>query len=114
MAEIKDIFREIDAALKEDPSRTKGVKAIYQFDLDGGEAGVYQLILRGDDSYAVKGEKEKPDCTLKIASEDFEKMVEGNLNGTQAFMSGRLKIKGNMGLALKLQDILSSYNSATQ
>ncbi len=74
MAEIKIIFRGIDAAFKEDPSRAKGVEAIYQFDLDGGEAGVYQLILRGDDSYAAEGEKEKPDCTLKIASEDFAKI----------------------------------------
>ncbi|MEN1967420.1 SCP2 sterol-binding domain-containing protein [Lentibacillus sp. N15] len=113
MAEVKDIFQEIDTALKEDSSRTKGVEAVYQFDLDGGDS-VYQLILRGDDSYATEGEKETPDCTLKMSSENFEKMVDGNLNGTQAFMTGKLKVKGNMGLALKLQDILSSYKSAAQ
>lgn len=113
MAEVTSIFNEIDDALKEDPSRTKGIEATYQFDLDEGDS-VYQLVLNGADSYSTEGEKETPDCTLKMAAEDFEKMARGNPNGTQAFMSGKLKIKGNMGLALKLQDILASYNSATQ
>lgn len=113
MAEVKEIFDEVDSAIKEDSSRTKGIEATYQFDLDGGES-VYQLVLNGADSYSTEGEKETPDCTLQLSSEDFEKMARGNLNGTQAFMSGKLKIKGNMGLALKLQDVLSNYNSPAQ
>ncbi|MFD2639356.1 SCP2 sterol-binding domain-containing protein [Piscibacillus salipiscarius] len=109
MSELKAVFQEIDAALNEDPSRAKGVEAVYQFYLDG-EA--YQLVLKGNEGYATVGEDEDPDCTLKMSQEDFIKMVEGNLNGTQAFMSGRLKIKGNMGLALKLQDILATYRQS--
>ncbi len=41
-------------------------------------------------------------------------MVDGELNGTEAFMSGRLRIDGDMGLALRLQEVLSAYNSANQ
>jgi len=44
--------------------------------------------------------------------EDFEKATEGKLNGTEAFMNGRLKIKGDKGLALKLQTYLSSLKTA--
>lgn len=113
MAEVKEIFDEVDSAIKEDPSRTKGIEATYQFDLDGGDS-VYQLILNGANSYSAEGAKEEADCTLQLSSDDFEKMARGNLNGTQAFMSGKLKIKGNMGLALKLQDVLSSYNETAQ
>lgn len=112
MADVRAIVQEIDEALAADPSRAQGVKAIYQFDLDGGDTETYQLILSDDKNYAVEGEEETPDCTLKMSSEDFAKMALGELNGTKAFMSGRLKIKGNMGLALKLQNILSSYNTA--
>ncbi|ASK62675.1 sterol-binding protein [Virgibacillus phasianinus] len=114
MAEVKQIFHGIDKALKEKPSRTKGVEAIYQFDLDGNEGGTYQLILKSDGGYSVEGEQETPDCTLKMRTNDFEKLANGQLNGTQAFMTGRLKVKGNVGLALKLQGILSAYNTANQ
>lgn len=109
MSELKEIFQEIDQALTTDPSRAKGLEAVYQFDLDGEESGKYQIVLRGEKSFAAEGEEEKADCILKMKAEDFKKMVEGKLNGTQAFMMGRLKVQGNMGLALKLQDILSAY-----
>lgn len=112
MAELKEIFREIDEALSADPSRLNGLEAVYQFDLHGEESGSYQIVLRGENSYVVEGGDEKPDCILKMASEDFEKMVEGSLNGTQAFMSGKLKLQGNMGLALKLQGVLAAYRTA--
>lgn len=113
MADAKGIINEIDTALKEDPSRTEGVEAIYQFDLDDS-AEIYQLVFKSDGGYAAEGEKETPDCTLKMSSDDFEQLATGKLNGTQAFMTGRLKVKGNMGLALKLQGILKSYNTANK
>ena len=113
MTDVKEIFREIDTALNEDPSRAKGIEAIYQFDLNGDDgAEIYQLVLNSDGGYALEGEQEKPDCTMKMGTDDFEKLARGKLNGTQAFMSGKLKIKGNMGLALKLQNILAAYNTA--
>lgn len=110
MPAVKEVFQMIDSALKEDPSRAKGVEAIYQFNLSGEEAGTYQVILRPDEGSAVEGEPETPDCTLSIDSDNFKKMVAGELNGTQAFMGGQLKIDGDMGLALRLQDVLSAYS----
>src|SRR5690625_3109968 len=136
MAEVSSVFKEIEEALQSDGSLAKGVEAVYQFQLDGDESNVYQLNLQGENSVTSEGAKDDADCTLKMSSDDFEctisvifstfrryadctlkmssddfvKMTEGELNGTQAFMSGKLKIKGNMGLALKLQDILQSYN----
>lgn len=110
MADVNQIFTEIESAIKEDPSRTKGVEAVYQFNLDNG---IHQIVFNGEQSYTADGEQETPDCTLTMSTDDFKKMVDGELNGTQAFMTGRLKIKGEMGLALKLQDILASYNQTT-
>lgn len=111
MAAAKEIFQMIDSALKEDPSRAKGIEAVYQFNLGGEDAGTYQVILRPGEGAAVEGEQETADCTLSIDSADFKKMVEGELNGTEAFMSGKLKIEGDMGLALKLQNVLSAYSA---
>jgi putative sterol carrier protein len=114
MATIKEIFHMIDSQLKEDPSRADGLVAVYQFNLSGDEAGTYQVILRPDEGSAIEGEKETPDCTLIIDSDNFKKMVDGELNGTEAFMSGQLKIEGDMGLALRLQEVLSAYSNANQ
>ena len=85
----------------------------HQFNLNGDEEGVFQVVLRPEDSFASAGEQAAPDCTLTMDSNDFKKMVTGELNGTQAFMTGRLNIAGDLGLALRLQDILSAYNNAT-
>ena len=46
------------------------------------------------------------DCTITMADADLMAMAEGKLDGMQAFMGGKLKIKGNMMLAQKLQSIL--------
>jgi len=112
MSEVKQVFSEIDQGLKGDLSIIDGVDAVYQFDITDEDPGVYQLILKGEDSYTSADKKEDPDCTLQLAGNDFAKLASGELNGTQAFMSGKLKIKGNMGLALKLQSILGAFNKS--
>lgn len=114
MANLKETFQDIDEAIKADPGRAKGMEAVYQFNLNGDESGTYQIVFQGDQGYTAEGEQTNPNCTLNMSTDDFMKMVDGELNGTKAFMSGRLKIKGNMGLALKLQDILASYNKTAK
>ena len=110
MSEVKKILTQIDVALEDDPSYGEGVNAVYQFEINDEEPGIYQLILKDDEKYTTDKEEKDPDCTLIMASDDFVKLSNGDLNGTQAFMGGKLKIKGNMGLALKLQSILTSFN----
>lgn len=111
MAGVKDVLQEIEKAMEDTPAYVKGVKAVFQFNLSGEEEGIYQLVIRDEGELAIyEGEQEKADCTLLMGSQDFVKMARGKLNGTQAFMTGRLKVKGNIGLALKLQGILASYN----
>src|SRR5699024_4357971 len=110
MADVNSVFKEIEAALKEDGSLAKGVEVVVEFELDGEDGNIQRLNLQGENSRTSEGSPEDADCIMKMSTEDFVKMSQGELNGTQAFMSGRLKIKGNMGPALKLQDVLQSYN----
>lgn len=111
MVDLRQIFQDIDSALSSNTEVIEGVNAVYEFVLDNdGATETYQLVLNGENSYAAQGNDKEADCTLTMSGADFKDMVEGNLNGTKAFMSGRLKIKGNMGLALKLQQILAAYN----
>lgn len=105
-----EVFEMIDAALKHDPSATKGKEGVFEFHLKDDEDGTYQIIIYKDGARAVKGAEEEAACTLIVSTDDFRQMVDGTLNPTAAFMGGKLKIKGNMGLALKLQTILNSFS----
>lgn len=111
MQTTKEIFEMIQAEMDRDYSQADGIVATYQFNITGDDAGTYQVILGETSGKVVEGEQQEPDCTLTIDSDSFKKMVEGELNGTEAFMSGLLQIEGDMGLALRLQDILSAYSA---
>jgi putative sterol carrier protein len=111
MPTTKEIFQKINEVLAADPSRTGGLQAVYQFNISGDDAGVYQIILNPDSAQAVEGQPEIPNCTLEMDSNDFKDMLEGKLNGTAAFMSGKLRVNGDLGLAMRLESILSAYSA---
>ncbi len=54
----------------------------------------------------VSNENKDADCTISMALEDFQSMAKGELDGTTAFMMGKLKVAGNMGIAMKLSSLL--------
>lgn len=58
------------------------------------------------DSNLVSSEDKEADCTVTISDENFKALVKGDLNPMMAFMSGKIKIKGDMGVAMKLQSFL--------
>lgn len=107
----KEIFEMISSEMEKDYSQADGIEATYQFNISGDDAATYQVILGTDSGSVVEGDSEEADCIINMDSEDFKKMVDGELNGTEAFMGGQLQIEGDMGLALRLQDILSAYSS---
>lgn len=54
----------------------------------------------------VSNEDAESDCTLKMSMSDFMDMVNGELDGTTAFMLGKLKVDGDLGLAMKLRSVI--------
>jgi len=105
-----EVFEMIDAALKYNPKATEGKEGIYQFELSGDDGGTFQIIIDGDGPRAVQGTEKEAQVTLMMEADHFKDMVAKELNPTVAFMSGKLKIRGNMGLALKLQTLLNAVN----
>jgi putative sterol carrier protein len=101
-----DIFTEINKRLQADPSKAAGSNAAYQFDLTGDNGGPYHIVFKDGTGDAAPGAVENPNITITMAASDMVDMVSGKLDPTMAFMSGKIKIKGDMGLAMKLQSIL--------
>jgi len=56
-------------------------------------------------SNVVSVEDKEADCTISMTSEDFQGMLSGDLNPMMAFMSGKIKIDGDMGVAMQLQSL---------
>jgi putative sterol carrier protein len=54
----------------------------------------------------VTGDDKPADCTIKMSLADLTDLIGGKLDGMTAFMSGKLKVEGDMGVAMKLQSIL--------
>ena len=105
--EVREVFAEIKNRVEANPSKVAGLNASYQFDLSGDGGGTFHATFQNGTYDIGEGAAANPGCTIIMSAADFKAMVSGTLNATSAFMSGRLKLKGDMGLAMKLQTVLS-------
>jgi putative sterol carrier protein len=87
------------------PEKAGSTAAAIQFDLTGESAGKRFIKIADGHATAGQGEVENPNLTLIADSGDFVKIFTGGLDPTAAFMSGKLKIKGDMGLAIRMQSM---------
>jgi putative sterol carrier protein len=105
-AEIAQIFPTM--AERFIPAKADGVNAIIQFDLSGDNGGLYWLRVADGKCEAGEGQADNPKMTLKASADDWFAVVTGATNAMQAFMSGKIKIQGDMGLAMKLQTMFAN------
>jgi len=103
----QQIFEEkIATRLKTNPDVAQKINSSYQFELTGDGGGSWAVDLTKPSDFVVPGTIENPKVTITMAAKDFVDLVEGRLNGQMAFMQGKLKLKGDMSLALKLQQLI--------
>ncbi|KAM3600167.1 uncharacterized protein V6R79_018826 [Siganus canaliculatus] len=108
---IESTFDVIKGVVTEDV--VKSTQGVFQFDLSGEHAGVWFLDLKNGSGDVGRGEPPvKADVIMKMDSSDFSKMFAGKLKPTMAFMSGKLRIKGDMGVAMKLEKLMGRMNKA--
>ena len=85
--------------------KAKGVHARYQWDLSGPNGGQWWIDVN-DGAYKMgKGKIDNPNVTFVATDKDWVAVSNGKLGGTWAYMTGRLKIRGDQGLARKLGQI---------
>ncbi len=101
-----EVFAEIQNRLQSHPERMAGVNAVYQFDLTGEEAGTWTLAIGDGKAEVHQGPGEKPNTTFVASSQDWLQIVSGKMDPTVAFMQGKLKVKGDMSMAMKLQGLI--------
>jgi putative sterol carrier protein len=92
--------------LKTKGDKLSAINAIYEFQLKGTNGGTWSLDLTVPGGKVSEGSTGKANCTITMEDENFVKLISGQLNPQMAFMTGKLKVAGNMGLALKLTNVL--------
>lgn len=107
MTTVGEVFDVMEKRLT--PEKATKINASYLFDIGGTDGGKWKFDLTKDSDWVTQGyEGDDATCTVSVpSSEDWVAICTGKLNPTMAFMSGKVKVKGDMSLALKLQTLLS-------
>jgi putative sterol carrier protein len=103
MAQIGDVFQEMSKHFN--PTAASGLNAVYQFNISGPQGGIWAFKINNGKCDLVTGGVDTPSVEIALADQDWMAIREGKLNSQMAFMQGKLKIKGDMNLAMKLQSM---------
>jgi putative sterol carrier protein len=99
-ASAREFFESLEERI--DPERARGHTVSYRFDVDG--AGSWRVGI-DDGQVAVAETSDEADCVFRLSEETLLKLLRGEQKPTTAFMTGKIKVEGDLSLALKLQQL---------
>ena len=100
MPTVKETFDAMAGRFRAD--RAAGTNAVIQYDIAGEGGGTWNAVVRDGACTVSQGPGTNPNLTVQMAAQDWLDMLSGKQSGQMLFMSGKLKVKGDMGLAMKL------------
>jgi putative sterol carrier protein len=105
---VRDVFQShLPERLRSKPDVVAKINAVYQFNISGPNGGAWSIDCTAPGGAVKEGTAANARCTVAMVDADFLNVVNGKLNPQMAFMSGKLKIQGDISLAMKLQQILT-------
>lgn len=104
MTSVADIITTLNSRFNSDAAAD--MNSVFQFSIEDGET--YHIIVRDGSCSVVEGESDDPDVTLVMNTETFAAIADGETDGMQAFMSGQLRVEGDMMLATRISDLFPS------
>lgn len=90
------------------PEKAQGTNAVIQFSLSGDNGGEFWVHINDGTVTTGEGTHDAPNMTLKADADDWVKVSTGEMNAMQAFMTGKIKIQGDMSLAMKMQSMFKT------
>jgi putative sterol carrier protein len=87
-----------------DPNKAKGVDVAVQISITGPNGGEWMVIIKDQKLEVKEGTHPSPTLVISMAEADYMDMVNGKTSGEKAFLTGKLQLKGNIALALKLRE----------
>ena len=97
---VRELMSRMPRAFR--PESADGVNTVLQYHLSGEEAGDWIVTIQEGQCAIAEGTAESPKMTLSADSQDYKDVITGKTNAMQAFMMGKLKLAGDLNLAMKL------------
>ena len=88
-----------------DAEKLKGMDATILFDVSGEDGGQWTVTIDNGQVDVEEGTTESPTITVEATAQDLKALIKGELNPMAAFMQGKLKVKGDMSMAMQLQKL---------
>jgi putative sterol carrier protein len=106
MPNVHELFdQKFPEALAKHPDKAKEVNAVYLFKITGDGGGEWTVDLASATPGVKKGAHGTANCTIEVAHDDFQAMLNDPAKGMQLFFQGKLKVSGDQMLAMKLQKL---------
>lgn len=102
----KDVIAMMPQAFS--PEAAVGLNATLQLDLGGEGGGTWHIVIADQKMQLHDGPAANPTMTLKMAASDYVAMINGEANPMQMFMQGKVKVGGDMSLAMKMQSLFKT------
>ena len=103
MPTVKETFEAMPGRFR--PDKAGGTNAVVQYDVAGEGGGTWHVVIKDGACTLKEGPATNPALTLQIGAQEWLDMLSGKQSGQMLYMSGKLKIKGDMGLAMKLPSL---------
>ncbi len=103
MSDVRNFFEGLSAKVNKD--RIAGMNSTFQFTITGADAQTWNIKIAGGEVAVNEGAADAVNVEIIMADADFADLIAGKLNSMAAFTSGKLKVKGDMTLSLKLGPI---------
>lgn len=104
---MAESMKEFFDALEVPEDKLAGMEASFQFEATGDGGGDWCVNVGGGKAEVIEGKGESPTIVMTATAEDWLALVNGDLNGQTAFLTGKLKIQGDMTLAMKLESLFN-------
>lgn len=105
MTESSAMFEELVRRFQ--PDKAQGVDAVIQFDLSGDNGGLFWVKVANGQVSAGEGQADNPKITIRSSMDTWQDVAAGKTNVVSAFMMGKLKVQGDMGLGIKMQSMFA-------
>ncbi len=103
MTDVKEVFGKMSEVFN--TGSAQGMDAVFQFEISGDGGGNWNVAIKDGGCEINEGTHDAPTTTLTMSGETWLAMVNGEINGMQAFMSGQLKVSGDIMLAQRIPEL---------
>jgi len=103
LTNVKEVFTKMPEVFN--PNAAQGLDVVFQFNITGEGEGNWNVTVKQGACQIQEGTHDSPSVTLTMAGETWLAIVNKELNGMQAFMSGKLKASGDIMLAQRIEQL---------